>query len=103
MHHCSVGACTRRYNENDHSQTTWDDPFASQPAAAPAPAVQGTPAAPPTWMAATDSASGRTYWYDANNTSNVTWEDPTGGAVQPTPMVAGAPAQPQFMQADKPV
>jgi len=28
------------------------------------------------WLEATDPASGRTYWYDANNHSQVTWDNP---------------------------
>ena len=34
----------------------------------------------PQWVEAVDPASGNKYWYDENDTNNVTWDDPRAGA-----------------------
>jgi len=47
----------------------------------------------PQWVEAVDPASGNKYWYDENDTNNVTWDDPRAGANVAEPMQQNAPEQ----------
>jgi len=52
------------------------------------PALRPSLTGPPVWKVTVDPTSQKPYWYDQNNTSTRTWEDPTGGAVSVPPTMA---------------